>query len=45
MGRRIYAEKPRDFLRRISIYFETWQAEIPVPGDAENKILVPQLVS
>jgi CHAD domain-containing protein len=45
IGRRIYAEKPRDFLRRISIYFETWQAEIPVPGDAENKILVPQLVS
>ncbi len=45
IGRRIYAEKPRDFLRRISVYFETWQAEIPVPGDAENKILVPQLVA
>lgn len=28
IGRRIYAEKPGDFLRRIHISWETWKREV-----------------
>ena len=28
IGRRIYAEKPGDFVRRIHIYWETWKREV-----------------
>ena len=41
IGRRIYAERSRDFIRRIFVYWETWQAEIPAPEGAENKTLIP----
>jgi hypothetical protein len=39
--RRVYAEKPREFVRRIRVYWQTWQAEIPAPKDAENNALIP----
>jgi CHAD domain-containing protein len=32
IGRRIYAEKPRDFIKRIYVYWEIWHAEIPAPS-------------
>ena len=41
IGRRVYAEKPRGFVRRMRVYWETWQAEIPAPEDAENNTLIP----
>ena len=41
IGRRVYAEKAREFVRRIRVYWETWQAEIPAPQDAENDTLIP----
>lgn len=28
IGRRVYAEKPGDFVRRIHIYWETWKPEV-----------------
>ena len=31
IGRRIYAERSRDFIRRIFVYWDTWQAEVPAP--------------
>jgi CHAD domain-containing protein len=33
IGRRVYAERPRDFVRRIQIYWRTWHGEIPSPAD------------
>jgi CHAD domain-containing protein len=42
IGRRIYAEKPRSFIRRIFVYWETWQAEVPAPEGAENETLIPR---
>ncbi|HEY5706572.1 MAG TPA: CHAD domain-containing protein [Terrimicrobiaceae bacterium] len=41
IGRRIYAEKSKDFTRRIFVYWETWQAEVPAPEGAENETLIP----
>ena len=41
IGRRVYAEKPADFVRRMCAYWEAWQAEIPAPEDAENDTLIP----
>ena len=41
IGRRVYAEKPGDFVRRMCAYREAWQAEIPAPEDAENDTLMP----
>jgi CHAD domain-containing protein len=33
IGRRIYAEKPGDFVRRICVYWETWKEEVPAPAE------------
>ena len=41
IGRRVYAEKPGDFVRRMCAYWEAWQEEIPAPEDAENDTLIP----
>jgi CHAD domain-containing protein len=41
IGRRIYAEKPKYFIGRIFVYWETWQAEVPAPESAENETLIP----
>ena len=40
IGRRIYAEKSKAFVRRIKVYWETWQAEI----SASNKATKPALL-
>jgi CHAD domain-containing protein len=40
IGRRVYAEKPRDFMKRVFVYWETWQAEVPAPEGAENATLI-----
>jgi CHAD domain-containing protein len=42
IGRRIYPEKPRDFTKRILVYWETWQAEVPAPEGAESETLIPR---
>jgi len=41
IGRRIYAEKPRDFIRRIFVYWDTWQAEVPAPKNADIDTMIP----
>ena len=41
IGRRVYAEKPADFVRRMCAYWEAWQAEIPAREDAEDDTLIP----
>jgi CHAD domain-containing protein len=43
IGRRIYAEKPRAFIRRIKVYWETWQAEISASNEATKPALLPQV--
>ena len=41
IGRRIYAERSRDFIRRIFTYWETWQAEVPAPKNADIDTMIP----
>jgi CHAD domain-containing protein len=41
IGRRIYAEKSKHFVRRMLAYWETWQAEVPAPEEAEIETLIP----
>jgi CHAD domain-containing protein len=41
IGRRIYAEKSKDFIRRIFVYWDTWQAEVPAPKNADIDTMIP----
>jgi CHAD domain-containing protein len=41
IGRRIYAERPRDFIRRVFVYWDTWQAEVPAPKNADIDTMIP----
>jgi CHAD domain-containing protein len=41
IGRRIYAERSRDFIRRIFAYWDTWQAEVPAPKNADIDTMIP----
>jgi len=41
IGRRIYAERSRDFIRRIFTYWDTWQAEVPAPKNADIDTMIP----
>jgi CHAD domain-containing protein len=41
IGRRVHAEKPAEFVRRMHAYWEARQSEIPAPEDAENTALIP----
>jgi CHAD domain-containing protein len=41
IGRRIYAERSRDFLRRFFVYWDTWQAEVPAPKNADIETMIP----
>jgi CHAD domain-containing protein len=41
IGRRIYAEKSGDFIRRIFVYWDTWQAEVPAPKNADIETMIP----
>jgi CHAD domain-containing protein len=42
IGRRIYAEKPEDFIKRIFVYWDTWQAEVPAPENADIETMIPR---
>jgi CHAD domain-containing protein len=41
IGRRIYAEKSGDFIRRIFVYWDIWQAEVPAPKNADIDTMIP----
>jgi CHAD domain-containing protein len=41
IGRRIYAERSGDFIRRIFVYWDTWQAEVPAPKNADIDTMIP----
>ncbi|HEY5744119.1 MAG TPA: CHAD domain-containing protein [Terrimicrobiaceae bacterium] len=41
IGRRIYAEKPKCFIKRIFVYWNTWQAEVPAPKNADIETMIP----
>lgn len=41
IGRRIYAERSKDFIRRVFVYWDTWQAEVPAPKNADIDTMIP----
>ena len=41
IGRRIYAEKSKDFIKRIFVYWNTWQAEVSAPKNADIETMIP----
>jgi CHAD domain-containing protein len=41
IGRRIYAERSKDFIRRTFVYWDTWQAEVPAPKNADIDTMIP----
>jgi CHAD domain-containing protein len=42
IGRRLYAESPRAFMKRMNVYWRIWQAEIPAFGDHDKPALLSQ---
>jgi CHAD domain-containing protein len=42
LGRRLYAEGPKAFMKRMSVYWRTWRTEIPSSSDHGKPALLPR---